>query len=82
MMGNETDDIIEELRQSFLQRYQNGSEEKMKGSNFVRDSVDLLYYHLHKTSLRRGGSYIKPPEWLKIKEQQQKRYIVTVAGVV
>ena len=39
----------------------------MKGSNFVRDSVDLLYCHLHKTSLRRGKSYIRSPEWLKNK---------------
>ena len=39
----------------------------MKGSNFVRDSVDLLYYHLQKTSLRRDKSYIRSPEWLKNK---------------
>ena len=64
-MVSETDDIIKELRGSLLQRYQEGLEEWMKGSNFVRDSVDLLYYHLHKTRLRRGKSYIRSPEWLK-----------------
>ena len=26
-----------------------------------------MHYHLHKTSLRRGGSYIGSPEWLKNK---------------
>ena len=26
-----------------------------------------FYYHLHKTSLKRGKSYIKSPEWLKNK---------------
>ena len=26
-----------------------------------------MYYHLHKTSLTRGKSYIKSPEWLKNK---------------
>ena len=66
-MVSETDDIIKELRESLLQRYQEGLEEWMKGSNFVRDSVDLLYYHLQKTSLRRGKSYIRSPEWLKNK---------------
>ena len=45
-MGSETDDIIEELFKSFLKRYQ---EEKMRGSEFVFESVDLLYYSLHKT---------------------------------
>ena len=32
MMGNETDDIIEELFEPFLQTYQRGLEEKMEGS--------------------------------------------------
>ena len=40
----------------------------MKGSNFIFESVDLLYYHLHKISLKRGKSYIKCPEWLRNKE--------------
>ena len=39
----------------------------MKDSNFVFESVDLLYYSLHKITLKRGGSYIKSPEWLKNK---------------
>ena len=41
----------------------------MRGSNFVFNSVDLLYYHLQKTSLRRiRSSYIDSPEWLKTKK--------------
>ena len=39
----------------------------MKDSNFVFESVDLLYYSLHKITIKRGGSYIKSPEWLKNK---------------
>ena len=35
-----------------------------KGSEFVFESVDLLSYHLHKTSLKRGKWYIKSPEWV------------------
>ena len=53
MMGSETDDIIKELRKSLFQRYQEGLDEPMKGSGFTHNSVDLLYYHLHKTSLKR-----------------------------
>ena len=39
----------------------------MKGSEFVFDSVDLLYYGFHEITLKRGGSYIKSPEWLRNK---------------
>ena len=34
MIGNETSEIIEELFNSLLQRYQKGLEEKMRGSYF------------------------------------------------
>ena len=65
VMGNKTNDITKELRESLLQRYQTGLEEKIKRSSFVRDSFDLQFYHLLKTSLKREKSYIKSPEWLK-----------------
>ena len=68
MIGNETDEIIEELFESLLQKYQDGLEKSVKGSEFVFDSIDLLYYNLHKISLNRGGSYIDSPEWLKNKK--------------
>ena len=28
------------------------------------ESVDLVYYKLHRVRLNRGGLYIKSPEWL------------------
>ena len=68
MMSTETDDIINELFKSFLRRYQEGLETKMKGSEFIFESVDLLYYSLHKISLNRGGSYIDSPDWIKNKK--------------
>ena len=67
MKGIETNDAINELFNSFLTRYQEGLETKMKGSGYVFDKVDLLEYHLHKISLNRGSSYINSPEWLKRK---------------
>ena len=36
----------------------------IRGSNFVFESVELMDYKLHKTSLKRGGSYIKSLKWL------------------
>ena len=50
------------------QRYQEGLEESMRGSVFIFDSVDALYYDLNKIGLNRGGSYIDSPEWLKNKK--------------
>ena len=68
MMGSETDEIIEELFKSFLQIYQEGLAESMKGKEFIFDGVDAFYYNLCKISLRRGGSYIDSPKWLKTKK--------------
>ena len=63
MWGSDTDNIIEELFGSFLDSYQ--KELKIiKGSDFNFESVELMDYKLHKVTLKRGGSYIKSPEWL------------------
>ena len=41
----------------------------MKGSEFILDSVDLLYHNLKELSLnRKGSSYIDSPKWLKNKK--------------
>ena len=68
MMGNETDEIIEKLFESLLQNYQKDLEESMRKGEFVCDSIGLLYYHLQKIGLKRGGSHIDSPEWLKNKK--------------
>ena len=68
MIGSETDEIIEDLFESFSQKYQEGLEKSMRGSQFVYDSVHVLYYNLNKVSLSRGGSYIDSPKWLKNKK--------------
>ena len=51
-MGIETDDTIKKLFKSFLERYQEGLETRMEGSNFNFESVNLLYYSLPKISLK------------------------------
>ena len=67
MRGVETEDIINELFNTFRKRYQEGLETKMRGSSFTFERIDLLEYHLHKISLNRGSSYIESPKWLKNK---------------
>ena len=66
--GSDTDEIIKELFKSFLQRYQENLQEKMKGSDFAFDGVNYLYYNFNKISISRGGLYIDSPKWLKDKK--------------
>ena len=61
--GNETIEIINSLLKSFLSNYQNEEKILRKGSNFIFESVNSLYY-IHKINLKRGKSYIKSPEWI------------------
>ena len=65
--GNDTDEIIEGLFESFLQKYEENLQEKMKGSDFEFDGVNFLYYDFNEISIYRGGSYIDSPQWLKNK---------------
>ena len=65
MSGIETEDVINELFNTFLKKYQEGLETKMRGSSFTFERIDLLEYHLHKISLNGGSSYINSPEWIK-----------------
>ena len=67
MVGSDTNDVIKELFKSFLQRNQEGLQEKMKGSEFELYGVNLLYYDFNKISLNRGGSYIESAKWVKDK---------------
>ena len=84
-LGNE---IIKRLINSFLNNYQKEDIILRNGSNFVSENVDLLSYHIHKTSLRRGKSYVKSSEWLinkratinpKNKDNKCFQYSITVA---
>ena len=44
------------LFESFLQKYEENLQEKMKGSDFEFDGVNFLYYDFNKISINRGGS--------------------------
>ena len=68
MTGVDTNDVIEELFKSTLERYQTGLEESMRGSEFVFDCVNELHYKLLKVDLNRGRSHIDSPKWLKNKK--------------
>ena len=57
MIGSDTNEVIKELFKSFLQRYQEGLQEKMGGSEFEFDGIHLLYYDFNKISLNKIKSF-------------------------
>ena len=68
MIGKNNDEIIEDLFKSFLQKYEENLQNKMRVLDFEFDGVNVLYYDFNKISLNRGGSNIDSPKWLKDKK--------------
>ena len=64
MRGVDPNDSIEELIDSFMTRYREGLETKMKSSSYTFEKRELFEYHFHKITLKRGSSYIPSPDWL------------------
>ena len=65
MSGSETEEIMEKLIKSLLQKYQDNLQNKMKGSDFIFNGVNYLFYDLNRITISKGGSYIESPKWLK-----------------
>ena len=68
MIGDDTNEIIKSLFESFLQRFEENLQEKMRGSDFEFDSINFFNYNFNKTSIYRGGLNIDSPKWLKDKK--------------
>ena len=68
MSGSETEEVAENLIMSILQKYQDNLQNKMKGSDFIFNGINYLYYDLNKITTSKGGSYIESPKWLKDKK--------------
>ena len=47
-------------------------ETSMKGSDFIFDSVQLMYYKCHNVNFKRNGSYIDSPDCIKKKKSNNK----------
>ena len=68
MSGDDTNEIIKLLFESFLQRFEENLQNKMRGLEFEFDGINFFYYSFNKTSIYRGGTYIDSPKWLKDKK--------------
>ena len=62
---SEVIDVIKKLLKSLRAKCQDGLEKSMKGSDFIFDSVQLMYYKCHKVNFKRVGSYIDSQNWIK-----------------
>ena len=68
-MGSDTNDTIDRLFDTLLQRFQQAIEtSNERGSGFTHESVALLYYYFQKIDIRRGESYIISPDWIASKK--------------
>ena len=68
-MGSDTEDVIDKLFNTLLQRFQRAQEtSNERGSEFIPDSVELLYYHFQRIDIRRAVSYIMSPDWIASKK--------------
>ena len=76
MIGSETEEVAEKLIMSILQKYQDNLQNKMKGSDFIFNGINYLYYDLNSITISKGGSYIESTKWLKDKKciVNQKNY--------
>ena len=68
MSGDDTNEIIKLLFESFLQRFEENLQNNMRGSEFEFDGINFFYYSFNKTNIYRGGTYIDSPKWLKDKK--------------
>ena len=64
-MGSDTENIIDKLFNTILNRIQEAMEtSNERGSGFTDKSIGLLYYHFQRIDIRRGGPYTASPKWI------------------
>ena len=73
MISDEADEAMKKHSDSLKNRYQNNLQ-SMRGSEFVFDYVQLLYYKCHRINFNCGGLYIDSPDWIKNKKSNDKSY--------
>ena len=56
IIGCETEEVAENLIMSILQKYQDNLQNKMKGSDFIFNGINYLYYDLNRITFSKGGS--------------------------
>ena len=65
---NDPNEVVDEFFESLCSRYQENLETSMRGSDFMFDSVQLMYYKCHKVNFKRSGSHIDFQDLIKKKK--------------
>ena len=65
---SEVNYVTEKPFKSLRSKYQDGLETSVKGSDFIFDLVQPMYYKCHKVNFKRGGSY----KWLYRLDKKEK----------
>ena len=68
MGGSETEEITGKIIMSLLQKYQDNLQNKMRGSDFVFDAINCIYYDFNRITISQGESYIESTKCLKDKK--------------
>ena len=84
IIGCQTEEVAENLIMQLLQKYQDNLQNKMKGSDFIFNGINYLYYDLNRITISKGGSYVESPKWLKDKKCaiNQKILIINVFNML
>ena len=80
IMNSDEEDEVMNIFDSLRSTYQNNLE-LMRGSEFVFDYVQLLYYKFHKIKLSCGGWYIDSPDCTKKSKSNNKASIKKIRNV-
>ena len=70
--NDNANEVVNELFESLLPKYQIGFKTSIRGSDFVFDSIQLFCYKCHKINFNRIDSYIDSPDWIKKKKSNNK----------
>ena len=65
---NDANEVIGELFESLRSTQEGNLERSMRRSDFIFNSVQLMYYKCYKINFKRGGSYVDSPDWIKKKK--------------
>ena len=61
-MGSDTDEIVNELFESLIQKYEELIKHLNKNSGPVLQGVEWMEYDINKVTIHRVGSYVESPE--------------------
>ena len=64
---NDANEVVNELCESLRSKYWDNLETSMRESNFIFDSVQLMYYKCHEVSFKQGDLYFDSLDWIKNK---------------